>query len=82
MYAQDKGIRDKKFLEMPLLQLFGSKFNWALRDAIDYSGNYDQIYTEHFGQSEEDDKGRNILNEDGSPQMHSFPGLNHLYQTW
>ncbi|KAL7539869.1 hypothetical protein ACHAXR_012322 [Thalassiosira sp. AJA248-18] len=60
---------------MPLVSVFGSDLNWALRDAIAYSGSYEQIYRKHFGiEATEVNRGRNTLNE-GSPIMLSFPGL-------
>jgi len=75
IYAQENTIKKKKSEEMPLLPVFGSEFKWALRDAIYYSGSYDRIYKKHFGVVSEEDRGRNYLNEYGSPQIHSFPGL-------
>ena len=69
---------------MPLVSLFGSDLSWSLRDAISYSGNYDEIYAKHFVELlEEDDwglgyeerRGRNVVNSKGGPQIHSFPGL-------
>ena len=75
IYAQEKGITTEENKEMPLMTIFGSHFNWALRDAIAYSGGYGQIYTKHFGDALEEDRGRNILNNKGDPQIHSFPGL-------
>ena len=73
IHAQENTNKEKK--EMPLLSIFGSELKWALRDAIYYSGSYDQIYTTHFGDVLEEDRGRNYLNEHGTPQIHSFPGL-------
>ena len=75
IYAQENEIKRRKSKEMPLLPVFGSEFKWALRDAIYYSGSYDRIYKKHFGVVSEEDRGRNYLNEYGSPQIHSFPGL-------
>jgi len=49
IYAQEKGIKIEEGKEMPSMTIFGSQFNWALRDAIAYSGSYDQIYTKSFG---------------------------------
>ena len=62
--------------EPPLVSVFGSEYNWALRDAIAYSGSYDQIYTKTFssGNSTESARGRNTLNI-GGPMMHSLNGL-------
>jgi len=51
IYAWENGIRREERKEMPLMSIFGSEFNWALRDAIYYSGSYDQIYTKNFGGS-------------------------------
>ena len=75
IYAQEKGITIKENKEMPLMTIFGSHFNWALRDAIAYSGSYDELYEKHFGDVSEEDRGRNHLNDYNSPQIHSFPGL-------
>ena len=61
--------------EMPLMSVFGSEFNWALRDAVSYSGGYDQLYTKHFGQVSVEDRGRNTVNTNGGAQIHSFPGF-------
>lgn len=38
IYAQEKGISQSRSKDMPLMYIFGSLFNWALRDAISYSG--------------------------------------------
>ncbi|KAL7538347.1 hypothetical protein ACHAXR_008492 [Thalassiosira sp. AJA248-18] len=60
---------------MPLVSVFGSDLNWALRDAIAYSGSYEQIYKNHFGsKATEVNRGRNTLNK-GGPMIRSFPGL-------
>ena len=74
IYAQENGIERVDSNKMPLMNIFGSEFNWALRDAIAYSGSYDQIYTKYFGEVRVEDRGRNMLNK-GGPQIHSFPGL-------
>jgi len=75
IYAQENSIErvDSNKL-MPLMNIFGSEFTWALRDATAYSGSYDQIYTKYFGEVRVEDRGRNMLNK-GGPQTHSFPGL-------
>jgi len=77
IYAQENDIKKKKSEEMPLLSMFGDGFNWVARDAIGYSGSYDQLYEKYFSEVAEEERGRNILNERGVPQIHSFPGLNH-----
>ena len=77
IYAQENGIKMKQSKEMPLMSIFGSELKWALRDAISHLGNYDEIYRKNFGYVAEEDRGRNILNEKGGPQLHSFPGLTH-----
>ena len=59
--------------DMPSMYIFGSLFNWALRDAISYSGNYDELFAKNFDIPVED-RGRNIVNK-GGPQLHSIPGL-------
>jgi len=76
IYAQENGITRTKSTEMPLMTLFGRNFKWALRDAIAYSGSYDEIYKNYFDDVAKEDRGRNILNDDSGPQMHSFPGFN------
>jgi len=75
IYAQEYDITRRKSKQMPFVSIFGSDFKWALRDAIAYSGNYDEIYRRNFGVLSEAERGRNYLNEDGGPQIHSFPGL-------
>jgi len=72
--AVETGITKKNFELMPLVTVFGSKLEWALKDAIAYSGGYDQMYGNHFGFVAEESRGRNNLNKNG-PQIHSFPGL-------
>ncbi|KAL7526277.1 hypothetical protein ACHAXR_002497 [Thalassiosira sp. AJA248-18] len=70
IYAQENSIQSERSKEMPLVSL-----RWALRDAIAYSGSYDQIHTKHFGSEvSEVDKCRNTLNK-GGPLLHSFPSI-------
>ena len=77
IYAQENEIQREKSNEMPLVSLFGNDLNWALRDAIAYSGSYDEIYMKNFGSGVlEVDRGRNILNK-GGPILHSFPHIIH-----
>jgi len=64
IYAQEKGAEREE-----------GKETWGIRDAIAYSGSYDQIYTNNFGNVAKQDRGRNMLNDKGGPQLHSFPGL-------
>ena len=73
--AQEKGITKAKGKEMPLLSIFGSELKFLLRDAILYSGNYEEIYRANFGDVLKEERGRNYLNEYGTPQFNSFPGL-------
>ncbi|KAL7538406.1 hypothetical protein ACHAXR_011016 [Thalassiosira sp. AJA248-18] len=73
-YAQENFIQSERSKEMPLVSVFGSSLRWALRDAIDCSGSYEQLYVKHFGEVSEVDRGRNTLNK-GGPLLHSFPGL-------
>ena len=62
-------------MKMPLASLFGSDLRWALRDAITYSGNYDDVYTKNFGSQVSDaERGWNALNEGGPLQLY-LPGL-------
>jgi len=76
IYAQVEDIVKKKNSEeMPLLPMFGPDLKWALRDAIFYSGSYDELYTKHFGDVLAEKRGRNILNENGGPLFHSWPGV-------
>jgi len=70
IHAQENGIQKHKSKEMPLASVFGSYYSWALRDAIAYSGSYDEIHSKHFG-SEVATRGRNAVNE-GGPLMLSF----------
>lgn len=74
IYAQENNDKETS-REMPLMSVFGSEFSWALRDAISYSGSYDEIYRKYFGDVAEENRGRNTLNNKGGPQLHSLPGL-------
>jgi len=74
LYAQEKKINREDSERMPSTAIFGHRFHWALRDAIHFSGSYDQLYEKNFGRDSADDRGRNTLN-DGGPEIHSFPGL-------
>jgi len=72
IFAQENGIQMEEHEKMPLSSIFGSNLKWALKDAFAFSGNYDQIYSKHFGSNvTESDKGRNTLNE-GGPLLISF----------
>ena len=44
IHAQENHIDKYESEDMPLVSVFGSEFASALRDAIAYSGNYDEIY--------------------------------------
>jgi len=61
---------------MPLIPIFRNDFipKWALRDAIFYTGSYHELYKKNFPAAP-DDRGRNQVNDDDGPQIHSFPGL-------
>ena len=72
-YALEKNLVKENTVDVPLVSLFGSEFAWSLRDAVDYSGNYNQLYKKHFGG---EPIGRNTPNG-GSPRILSFPGLSH-----
>jgi len=74
IFAHENSIQKKNSKGMPLVPIFGREFQWALRDAIFYSGSYDQIY-QRFDHGMQNNKGRNNLNNNGGPQLHSFPGL-------
>ena len=71
IFAQENNINRKKSVEMPLLPI--QDFSWALRDAVAFSGSYNTIYENNFGDVPE--RGRNFLNSDGGPQILSFPGI-------
>ena len=73
--AEEMGITRDRSKDMPLMYIFGSLFNWALRDAISYSGNYDEIYTKNFGNVPVKHRGRNAVHREDGPQLHSIPGL-------
>ncbi|KAL9179839.1 hypothetical protein ACHAXT_007809 [Thalassiosira profunda] len=75
IFAQENNIKRRRSKEMPLIDLFGPEFSWALRDAVSYSGSYDQLHSDNFGDVEEEDRGRNVVNDQGLPQIASFPGL-------
>lgn len=75
IYDQENMLQREKSGEMPLVSVFGGDFNWALRDAIAYSGSYDQIYTKFFGKNvTEALRGRNTLSKGGSLLL-SLPRL-------
>lgn len=72
IYAQENGIGSENSWEMPPASIFGSGSDWALRDAILYSGGYGQIYEKNFnGSVSEASLGRNTLTK-GGPMMHSL----------
>lgn len=73
-HAQEIGVTKERSRDMPLISIFGTRFSWALRDAIAYSGTYDDVYSKNFGGVSEVERGRNSLNKGGA-QVHSFPGL-------
>ena len=78
IYAQEHHITKENSRDMPLISLFGGKFNWALRDAVSYSGSYDEMYEKNFIDAAKDNRGRNVLNRRTGPQIQSFPGLDVL----
>ena len=79
IYAEENRIKKENSREMPLVTVFGSDLSWILRDAIVYSGSYDDIYSENFGSNvTEVSKGRNTLNE-GGPLMHSLGLPRHAW---
>ena len=53
IHAHENSITKKKGKEMPLLSMFGSEMKWALRDAISYSGSYDEIHAKNFPRNDE-----------------------------
>ncbi|KAL7462350.1 hypothetical protein ACHAXS_002733, partial [Conticribra weissflogii] len=72
-YAHDNGIAKEDGFEMPLISLFGPDLLWAMRDAILFSGNYVELYRQHF---QFYPTGRNGLNKDSTnPQFLPRPGL-------
>ena len=75
IHAEEKGIERSENLRMPIVAAFDENLRWALRDAIAYSGSYDQMYAKNFGQVSEKDRGRNTLNNKGGPQIYSFPSF-------
>ena len=75
VFAQENRLGREDSSEMPLVSIFGREFRWALRDAISYSGSYDQIYARTFGEGVRNGRGRNALNDISGPQLHSFPGV-------
>jgi len=75
-YAEKESISKKRSKKMPLIPIFRNDFipKWALRDAIFYTGSYHELYKKNFPAAP-DDRGRNQVNDDDGPQIHSFPGL-------
>jgi len=80
LYAQEQRIDQEHSKEMPLVSFFGDHFNWALRDAIAYSGNYDELYTKNFGDVAKADRGRNVLNHNTGPLIQYLPDLDVMLQ--
>mmetsp|Transcript_17965 Transcript_17965/g.37673 ORF Transcript_17965/g.37673 Transcript_17965/m.37673 type:complete len:93 (+) Transcript_17965:145-423(+) len=73
-YAYDNGIAKEEGFEMPLISIFGPDMLWALRDAISFSGNYVELFRQHFPQYHP--PGRNGLNKDSAnPQFLPRPGI-------
>ena len=77
IFAAEKSLGKEMSSEMPLVSILGSELGWALRDAIAFGGNYNEIYDNNFGVDTflETDRGRNKINSDGSPQHLAPPGL-------
>ncbi|KAL7553938.1 hypothetical protein ACHAWF_018683 [Thalassiosira exigua] len=75
IFAEEKRIGREDSTRMPLMPTFGDELKWALRDAVAYSGSFDQLYEQQFGDVSVELRGRNVLNRDSGPQLHSFPGL-------
>lgn len=79
-YAYDNGIAKEEGFEMPLIAIFGPDMLWALRDAILFSGNYVELFRQHFGQNTP--PGRNGLNKDSAhPQFLPRPGISYHFNT-
>ncbi len=74
VYAQESGIEQESSRGMPLMSVFGAEYLWTMRDAVAYSGSYDEMYYKHFGISKAP-RGRNELNINGTPQLLS-PSIN------
>ena len=75
IHAQETGITKEKSKDMPLMSTFGNEFKWSLRDAVSYSGSYDEIVAKNFARVPLTERQQNILNDKGQSQMHSFPGM-------
>jgi len=74
VYAQESGITQESNRGMPLISVFGTEYSWAMREAIAYSGSYDEMYHKHFGTSPLQ-RGRNQLNINETSQLLS-PSMN------
>jgi hypothetical protein len=76
VYALTKGITRDDSEQMPLVPIFGNNVNWALRDAVQAIGNWNELYEKNFRSDtqllDSSSRGRNALN-DGGPKLHSFP---------
>jgi len=79
IHAQEIGATRKTSTRMPLTSLFGNKFLWAMRDAVSYGGNYDEIYINNFGLKSV--RGRNEVNSQSGPQLLTRPGIPKLSQS-
>ena len=69
-------VLQKRSSRMPLASTFGKDLRWFMRYTVAYAGNYDELHARHFGPDAE--RGMNALNDEGTPQLRSFPGLELL----
>ncbi len=67
------GASKERSIRMPLTSLFGSKFLWAMRDAVSHGGNYDDIYRNNFGFKSV--RGRNEVNSQSGAQLFTPSGI-------
>ncbi len=74
IHAQEIGVTRETSSLMPLVSLFGSDFLWAMRDAVSYGGNYDELYENNF-ESRSSRRGRNEVNSRSGPQLLAPPEI-------
>ena len=75
-YAEEEGISQANANNMPDVNLFGSDFRKMFRDAVFFTGRYDEIYERNLG-GIFPERGRNAINSvyDPGPQIYVPPGF-------
>lgn len=76
IYAEENGVTQESYNDMPDIQLFGPDFVKMFRDVIYVVGNYAEIYERNLSPFLPRG-GRNTINlaEDSGPQIYVPPGF-------